>query len=205
MTARWSVVIPVKSPAHGKSRLGGDEATRTALARAIALDTMAAAAACTEVEQVVVVTGDADLAADATGIDRVRVVAEDVPRGLHTAISTGMAEVSGYRAAMLGDLPALRPDHLAAVLRRARAVPRGVVADTEGTGSTLVTANPDTPWACAFGPDSFARHRALGCIPLDAPACVRRDVDSPAQVEAAATLGLGSRTRLLRTAAGSPR
>ncbi len=46
------------------------------------------------------------------------------------------------RAALLGDLPALRPEDLAAALGPRRPVERAVVADAEGTGSTLVTAGP---------------------------------------------------------------
>ena len=76
------------------------------------------------------------------------------------------------RAALLGDLPALRPADLAAALEAAASVDRGVVADAEGTGSTLVTARAGVAWASAFGDGSFARHVALGCAPLDDSGCL---------------------------------
>src|SRR3546814_10618148 len=60
-------------------------------------------------------------------------------------------------------------------------------------------------WTSAFGEDSAQRHRLLGCTDLDLPAdsTLRRDVDTPAQLEAAASLGLGPRTSALVSAAPS--
>jgi len=67
---RWVVVVPVKDAAAGKTRLAGalDDRSRTALARAMALDTIAAAAACEAVGVVVVVTADRVVAAEAAGV-----------------------------------------------------------------------------------------------------------------------------------------
>ncbi|GAA2977557.1 2-phospho-L-lactate guanylyltransferase [Microbacterium terrae] len=212
----WVVVVPVKDPARGKSRLDAPGVDRIALARAIALDALAAVAACDEVARVVVVTDDAAMPMHAAGIAGVRWIDETAARehraaeaiagradsvfaaGLDGAIAAGMAEVDDAmpRAALLGDLPALRPDELAVALREAASVPRGVAADAEGTGSTLVTAGAGVAWASSFGDGSFARHLALGCVPLattDAPT-LHRDVDTIDQLEAARTLGLGPRT-----------
>ncbi|MFS0734837.1 2-phospho-L-lactate guanylyltransferase [Microbacterium sp. 1P10UB] len=215
---RWAVVIPVKPAAVGKSRLADglpDGVDRVALARAIALDTIAAAAQASRVDEVVVVTADDEVDAAASALDRVRVVRETEPRGLDAAVAAGVAAagatgvagggatgVAGgvapgrWRAALLGDLPALAPGDLAAALARGAAVERGVVADYEGTGSTLITAGPGVPWVSAFGVDSFARHRAQGFVALDvsADSTLRRDVDTAAHLSAAALLGVGSRT-----------
>lgn len=108
------------------------------------------------------------------------------------------------RAALLGDLPALRPDDLAAGLAAASAVERGVVADAEGTGSTLVTARAGLEWSSAFGEGSFARHVALGCAEVEvaADSTLRRDVDTAAHLSDADALGLGPRTRALLAAVG---
>lgn len=191
----WTVVIPVKPAAHGKSRLAGAPGDRAALARAIALDTIDAARhACA----VVVVTADPGIASAARQLGA-RVVDESAPAGLNAAIARGVdAAAPGHRAAMLGDLPALRPADLTAALRSAQGLERAVVADAEGTGSTLVTAREGVPWASAFGPDSYARHRALGCVPLDAAPGLQRDVDTVEQLAAASALGLGPRTSALR-------
>ncbi|MFG6492907.1 2-phospho-L-lactate guanylyltransferase [Microbacterium sp. P03] len=197
----WAVVIPVKPADRGKSRLrvdGLDEIGRITLARAIALDTIAAAAACAEVAQVLVVTEDASLPLLAADIPGLRFVAEGDARGIDEAVAAGAAAAGERmpRAALLGDLPALRSEDLGAALVAASAVDHGVVADAEGTGSTLVTARPGVPWTSAFGQDSFARHVKLGCVPLQVPdaSTLRRDVDTADQLDEAALTGLGERT-----------
>ena len=200
---RWIVVVPVKPSARAKSRLDVEGVGRADLARAIALDTLAAATACDLVAQVVVVTDDAALAREAALIPALRFVPEADARGLDAAVATGVDAIdpSGRmpRAALLGDLPALRPADLADALRAAASVPRAVVADAEGTGSTLVTAAAGVEWSSSFGDGSFARHIELGCRALEIPdaSTLRRDVDTADQLEAAAALGLGPRTAAL--------
>ena len=185
----WIVVLPVKQASRAKSRLGG----RAALARAIALDTIEAVASCAAVARVVVVTDDAEL--EASVPSGVVVTADRAGAGPDAAIVEAMAGLpeSSPRAALLADLPALRPQDLAQALAAAASVERAVVADAEGTGSTLVTASAGVSWTSAFGADSFARHLALGCTALDVPAdsSLRRDVDTPAHLGAAEGMGLG--------------
>ncbi|WOF23398.1 2-phospho-L-lactate guanylyltransferase [Microbacterium betulae] len=60
-TGGWRVVVPVKPAAVGKSRLAVDGVDRTALARAVALDTIEAAARASRVTEVIVVTADETL------------------------------------------------------------------------------------------------------------------------------------------------
>ena len=74
-----------------------------------------------------------------------------------------------------------------------------MVADAEGTGSTLVTAGAGVSWASAFGEGSFAAHVALGfaALPVPEDSSLRRDVDTAEQLAQAATLGLGRRTAAL--------
>ncbi|GAA5196181.1 2-phospho-L-lactate guanylyltransferase [Microbacterium jejuense] len=202
-TPRWVVVVPVKPSAHGKSRLDVPGVARKDLARAIALDTLEAATACDVVAQVVVVTDDAALARDAAIIPALRFVPEGDAGGLDAAVAAGVAAIdpSGRmpRAALLGDLPSLRPEDLGEALRAAASLPRAVVPDAEGTGSTLVAAGPGVDWASSFGDGSFTRHVALGCVALDIPdaSTLRRDVDTAAQLDAARALGLGPRTAAL--------
>ena len=194
----WVVIVPVKSTEIGKSRLTDAAPDRAVLARALALDTISAAAAATAVERVIVVSEDPDIAAAVRRMRGVEVVREGDSRGLDAAIATGAAAAGpdSPRAALLGDLPALRPFDLDTALEAAEAVERGVVADAEGEGSTLVTARAGATWISAFGEDSFSRHKLLGCTPLDVPAdsTLRRDVDTAEQLAAASALGLGERT-----------
>lgn len=202
-TPRWIVVVPVKPPARGKSRLDVPGVDRAAIAHAIALDTLAAATACELVAQVVVVTNDPALARESAAIPALRFVPEGDAQGLDAAVATGMAAMDPNdrmpRAALLGDVPALQPADLADALRAAASVDRGVVADAEGTGSTLVTARAGVAWASSFGDGSFARHLELGCRALEIrdASTLRRDVDTAAQLDAARALGLGPRTAAL--------
>ena len=192
----WTVVLPVKHAGRAKSRLSGLDRAGPALARAIALDTIEAVAACAAVGRVVVVTDDDGLAASVpSGV----VIVEDRERGgPNAAVVAAMALIpeSAPRAALLADLAALRPADLESALAAAARVDRGVIPDAEGDGSTLVTARAGVPWASAFGASSLQRHVALGCAVLDAPpdSSLRRDVDTPAHLAAAADLGLGPRT-----------
>jgi 2-phospho-L-lactate/phosphoenolpyruvate guanylyltransferase len=199
----WAVIIPVKPSAVGKSRLDVAGVDRVSLARAIALDTIEAAAACESVAQVYVVTEDATLVTLAHDIPGLRFVPEGDARGIDAAVAVG-AETAGERmprAALLGDLPALRPADLAVALATADRLARTVVPDAEGTGTTMVTAGTGIRLRTAFGADSFARHIDLGCVPLDvgADSSLRRDVDTAAQLTAAAGIGLGRRTAALLT------
>jgi 2-phospho-L-lactate guanylyltransferase len=196
----WTVVIPVKPSARGKSRLDVPGVVRVELARAIALDTIEAAASCASVGQVVVVTDDGGLVMQAFDIPGLRFVSDEKAEGLDAAVALGAETAEGMpRAALLGDVPALRPEDLAAALDAAAAVDRGVVADAEGTGSTLVTARAGVMWSSSFGDGSFARHMSLGCVPLSIPdaSTLRRDVDTAGQLAAAEQLGLGRRTAAL--------
>lgn len=202
----WTIIVPVKPAAIGKSRLSGVP-DREALARALALDTIAAAAATPRVSRVVVVTDDAELSALVAQWPAVDVIAEGDVRGLDAAIALG-AEAAGQgtpRAALLGDVPALTPHDLDAALDLAGRVERGLVPDAEGTGSTLVTARPGAVWVSAFGAGSAARHRLLGCADLAVPrdSTLRRDVDTAVQLAEAVALGVGPRTAAVLAAAAA--
>lgn len=204
-TSGWTIIVPVKPAAVGKTRLTDVGTDREALARAIALDTIAAAAATPRVAHVLVVTDDAEVSALVSLWPAVDVVPEGDMRGLDAAIALG-ADAAGQgvaRAALLGDVPALTPHDLDTALELAGHVERGLVPDAEGTGSTLVTARPGAVWVSAFGPDSAARHRLLGCTDLAVPrdSTLRRDVDTAAQLTEAVARGVGPRTSAVLAAA----
>ena len=97
---------------------------------------------------------------------------------------------------MAGDLPALRPAELALVLRAAATSGEAFVPDAAGTGTTLYAAGPGVAFRPAFGPGSRDRHLAAGAVELDLPDLrgLRQDVDTRADLELAADLGLGPRT-----------
>lgn len=201
MTSEWAVMIPVRGPASGKSRLGAPGPARTALARAFALDTIAAVTASPLVTRVVVITDDPGFARFLT--PDVELLVEASAAGVDSALQAGSAYlgIRSARAALPADLPALHPDELTAALEQAGAMPRCVVADAEGTGTTLVTAAAGMPWRSSYGARSFARHLGLGCLPLaiSPEAGLRCDVDTRAQL-VALTGRLGRQTAALTAA-----
>ncbi len=181
-TTEWVVVIPVKGTAGAKSRFGNGD--NSALALAIALDTVDAALATPGVTGVLVVTSEgASAAFDET---EALVLIEDEPAGLTAAIALGIetaAEMSAPGrgiAVLLGDLPALLPEELAAALGAAAKFDRAMVPDADGSGTTLVTAADGAAHSTAFGVGSAAQHRAAGYVELDIPVSsgLRNDVDT---------------------------
>ncbi len=202
---RWSLVVPAKRLGAAKTRLapltggghGDGRGLHAELVLALLADTVAAALACPQVADVVVVTDD-ERAAATVRVLGARTVADEPDGGLNPALAHG-ARFSGWAAvaALSSDLPALRPAELAAALEAAAAVPRGFVADAAATGTTLLTA-AGVPLEPRFGSGSAAAHAASGALALtgDWPG-LRRDVDTPADLREAAGLGLGTATAAL--------
>jgi 2-phospho-L-lactate guanylyltransferase len=192
------VVIPVKPPGIGKSRLVGVPADqRAALATAFALDTVAACLAAPGVTRVLVTTDDAHFASTvvAMGADAL----PDGSNGLNPALVQAVAEAARQwpdlrPVALLADLPALRPEELASALASITR-PSAYVADAAGTGTTLYVATYGA-FAPRFGPGSAAAHAADGAEPLPGElAGLRQDVDDLVSLRAAVALGVGPATR----------
>jgi 2-phospho-L-lactate guanylyltransferase len=191
---RWTVVIPAKALPEAKSRLlpaSADPAAHRRLVESIREDTMAAARA-------------------AEGTARVLVIADrpQLPGALvqtRPGLNAALAEAADYAmrtwpmdgvVALVGDLPALQPEALAAALAAAAQHARSFVADATGTGTTLLAALPGTSLSPAFGPGSAARHARVA-TPLDAAPGLRHDVDTADDLRAAAELGLGPATSVV--------
>ena len=186
-TTEWVVVIPVKGTPSAKSRFGpGDH---TALALAIALDTVEAALATPSVSGVLVVTSPA--ASTVFDETEALVLIEEEPHGLANAIAQGIETAVAMGApgrgvaVLLGDLPALTPAELAAALELARQTDLATVTDAAGTGTTLITAADGWAHRPLFGEGSAAAHRAAGYLPLDIPphSGLRTDVDTLAALD----------------------
>jgi 2-phospho-L-lactate guanylyltransferase len=185
--ADWTVVIPVKGTPSAKSRLEASPA----LALAVALDSVEAALAAVNV---IVVTSSA-IAADFEALGA-RVILDE-HAGLNAAVMQGFGAADTLAvAALLGDVPALRPEELVAALVLAEQHPLAFVPDADNDGTVLITALDAAEHRPAFGLHSRAAHLAAGYreleIPLDSG--LRRDVDTAAQL---LDLGIrvGARTR----------
>ena len=197
----WSVIVPLKPLELAKSRLAAAGGARQALALAFALDTVAAALACGPVADVTVVTDDRAAGAELAALGAF-VVPDTPAAGLNAALRHGARAVRRRRpaaavAALNGDLPALRPAELSAVLQEAAEAPqRAFLADAAGLGTTLLTAAAHVPLSPGFGGPSRARHLASGAreITLGAVPGVRQDVDTAEDLRTAVALGVGPRT-----------
>lgn len=201
----WSLVIPVKVLAQAKTRLTGLVAERRSrLVLAMAADTVAAALRADPVATVLVVTDDPEVGAVTGGLGAI--VLADVPGG---GLNEALAYGAGYaqrrwpgrgRCGLAGDLPAIRPAELAAVLRMAAGLGAAFVPDADGTGTALYAVAPGLPFRPRFGPSSRREHLDGGAIEISADETgtavvgLRRDVDTVDDLRAAVAIGLGPRT-----------
>ncbi|MCS5718905.1 2-phospho-L-lactate guanylyltransferase [Herbiconiux sp. CPCC 205763] len=209
----WTVVVPVKGTAAGKTRMAPalDQRQRMLLVEAFALDAVSALTASALVDRVIVVTdAAAGLSESLRGLG-----AEIVPdpgAGLNVAVAAGIraaratdgdsatrsaGTVGTAVAALLGDLPCLVTADVDDALTRASSHPRAVVPDAEGSGTTLITALPGVDLVPRFGVGSAARHAGAGHAVLDvAPdSTLRLDVDTEQDLAAALARGVGPHTR----------
>jgi 2-phospho-L-lactate guanylyltransferase len=197
--ARWVVVVPVKSADVAKSRLDTHAgAVRADLARAFAIDCLAATVAAPNVRETIVVTDDAIVPSQAHECH----VVPDVPAaGLNAALRYG-ADIARARhpdlavALLAADLPALRPMELARALTQAGIHRRALVTDRHGTGTNLLATAPGLTVLARFEGSSAAAHRATGAVEIDDPLpTIRTDVDTADDLRAAMVLGVGRATQ----------
>jgi 2-phospho-L-lactate guanylyltransferase len=198
MLSTWVAVVPVKPLSVAKTRLRGavPRPSHPGLVLAMARDTVAAVLACPAVARVVAVCDDplvraGLIAAGATCLP-------DTPAaGLNAALTFGARAAGGAPVvALTADLPAMRPADLAFALAEAAGLARrAFVPDLEGSGTVLLAAPAGVPLDPHFGPGSAAAHLRSGAVLLDGDwPSLRRDVDTAADLDAAADLGLGTHT-----------
>jgi 2-phospho-L-lactate guanylyltransferase len=196
----WTIVVPVKTLVAAKTRLAAVAGRhRAALAVAIACDTVTAALACPDVARVVVVTGDPvpGRALAALGAH----VIPDPNAGLNAALRSGAAEAvrlapASPVGALQADLPALRARELSVALASAADFDQSFVPDAAEVGTTFYGVRPGVAFTPRFGGESRARHLGGGAkeLTLDGISSLRRDVDTPSDLEAALALGVGPHT-----------
>lgn len=188
---RWTVLVPFRGMPGAKSRLarGLSAEQHVLLVDAIRADTLSAVHAVEQVARVVVI-GD---------ISGPGVTLVQQSRGLNGALRDGWRfAVQRWPedgvAALVGDLPALRPAELSAALECAATHPRSYVPDAGGTGTTLLAAAPGAVLDPRFGRGSAARHSTTGGHPLDSGPGLRHDVDTVDDLKDAIALGVGEHT-----------
>lgn len=188
------VVIPVKLPEKAKIRLAGvlGEPERAALADAMLRHVVSTAQAADHVRQVAL------LGPSRLGMDADIPLLADPGGGLNPALDSALAQVDEQTAdrliVLFADLPLLTSLDVELLA----AAPGGTIAiapDRHGTGTNALSLPLPAAkgFTFAFGPDSFALHRAeaerMG-IPLEevhSPG-LARDVDMPEDLPDAAGL-----------------
>jgi 2-phospho-L-lactate guanylyltransferase len=198
----YVVLLPVKPPARGKSRLDVDPSRRRALAAAFALDTARACLAAQGVAAVLAVTDDARFA-DVLRSAGCETIPDGVTGDLNESLKQAAAEAArrwpdAVPLAVCADLPALVPSDLGAVLDEVSVAGSAVsfVADHDGVGTTLYAAAYDE-FAPRFGYRSRQAHLDAGAREITLPVpSLRMDVDDRAALAAAVDLGVGAHTRL---------
>ena len=190
--------MPIKRLDRAKSRLRGavPAEAHAELVLALLLDTVTAAISADGVRRVLVVCEDERVPAALLGTG-VECVDERGLPGLNAALTFGAESLrtpANTVGALQADLPALRPADLTAAIEEA-AGRRAYCADRPGTGTTLLLAAPGEPLRPRFGAGSADAHAASGAVRIGAARpSLRCDVDTEADLAAAAELGLGAAT-----------
>lgn len=198
---QYVVLIPVKPPQVGKSRLGDlPDPQRVALATAFALDAIAAAQSAENVQQVLVVTDDYQFASAARSAG-CGVIPDGVSGSLNASLTQAAWE-SERRwpgspiAAMCADLPALQGNDLDAALVAAPATGTAFVRDSAGTGTVLYLAADAASFESRYGLNSAQHHLDGGATEITgALRTLRQDVDDAIDLAKAIALGVGAHTR----------
>ena len=201
------VLVPVKPPAVGKSRLVGlPPDLRRELAVAFALDTVSACLATNGVGAVLAVTDDAAFSQRLAALG-CEAVPDGVTGDLNACLRLAAAEAARRwprlsPVAVCADLPALRPGELEAALAILPTRSASFVTDAAGTGTTMYAA-PDDSFDPRFGPDSRAAHLQAGAAPVegDLPS-LRQDVDDLDDLRRVLRLGVGPHTQALEMDSG---
>jgi 2-phospho-L-lactate guanylyltransferase len=195
MPVAYAVLLPVKPPGRGKTRLG--DLPRDELATAFAMDTATACLATASVQEVLVVTDDAGFASSLSALG-CTAIPDGVSGDLNGSLVLAAMEAARrwpdlVPVAMCADLPCLTAPDLEAALAEKPGWAR-FVADASGAGTTLYTA-PLEEFAPQFGFRSAALHEEGGAWPVAGGlAGLRRDVDDAADLAAAIGLGVGPHT-----------
>ena len=192
------VVLPVKRFADAKQRLaegGLRPSDRVALATGMLTDALEALRRCRRIDDVVVVTGDANAEVLARSYGA-QVVADEPTDGHSEAAQRGidwaLSEGAFHARLLPGDAPAMDPEELDALLERLSDDPEVVIVpDRHRAGTNALLLTPPDVIEPSFGDDSCERHEQLA---RDAGATVRiselpsllLDVDTREDLEALA-------------------
>lgn len=155
----WAVV-PVKHFADAKCRLANELSpeARCRLSIAMLRDLLAALAATTGLDRIVLATSEPSAADFGTPI------IDDGGGDLNVAIARAAAVLEAAEVARMlviaADIPLAAPAEIARVLAAGREAPVVIVPDVRGCGTNALLLSPPGAIALGFGANSRARHAA---------------------------------------------
>ena len=198
----WTIVIPFKGTALGKSRLASKElsdATRQQLAESFLLDVIGAVTRTPQVSRVIVSGPDPQTQALLSDTPCEVLTEPAQISGLNAGVQWALQQVDAPHiacAVLTSDLPFLREHELEFALTLAANHERSMVTDREGAGTTLLLANRTPEFAPAFGQNSRVAHELIGFSLLNVPPSsgLRQDVDTPDHLYDSAGLPPGTHT-----------
>ncbi|HEV1996821.1 MAG TPA: 2-phospho-L-lactate guanylyltransferase [Candidatus Dormibacteraeota bacterium] len=188
-----SGVVPIKSFASAKTRLGGklDAAQRASLARASAIRVLTAMSQCAAIDQRIAVVEDEETAFVARNHRFETLLRPDL-WGQSAAVEAGFDHARRSGAATVltvsADVPLTRAQDVDALLKH-RSPVLVMVSNLEGEGTNAMRLSPAQPFRLHFGPGSLEQHRreadqvGLEVVVLDNPR-LRIDIDTPDDLDA---------------------
>jgi 2-phospho-L-lactate guanylyltransferase len=198
----FSVVMPLKAGERAKSRLHDDPTFRRAFAAAFASDTHAALAGADLVARVIVISADADQRREFSRAgalvlrERGRGKGDNLNQAIRQALLwLGRRHPDEPVAVVPSDLPSLTSQTVDEALVLAQNHESCFVADSAGSGTTLLAAASPRLLTPAYGHGSAAAHRAAGATELTTVnPRLKADVDVIGDLARVVALGVGPRT-----------
>jgi len=180
----WHAIVPFRAGAKTRLAERLDAPARTALAEAMARHVLETLGRCPLVGSITLLAPARPVfAPGGTGL------IVDKGRGLNFELAAAFA--GAQRTLVIhADLPLVSPEDIAALIEAAAQAGAAIAPDHARTGTNALAVTVASALQPAFGPDSFALHRAL----LPHAAVVERaglalDVDTPADLDCAIAAG----------------
>jgi 2-phospho-L-lactate guanylyltransferase len=200
-----AVLIPVKDPARGKTRLAEllTLEERKQLAWAMFEDVTRAVAAATTPDRVVVVTSF-DLAADRARKFGFDVLIEQSQSSESASVdwASHILRARGFETVVRlpADVPLIRAEDIDRLLSHESPSPGALlVPSRDRTGTNAIVRTPPDVFPSRFGPNSLALHRAeaaragVACVIVDHDR-IGLDIDEPAEIDLFLERGHGTET-----------
>jgi 2-phospho-L-lactate guanylyltransferase len=197
-----TAIVPIKPWGLSKSRLAVGAEQRSVLARAFALDVLAAIGQAELVGQIVIVSAETEMRTIARGHGAVVLADRPMlaPDMLNVAIGNGRRWAGTHRpdaplVVVPADLAALTGPALDAAITAMGHHEIAFVPDMTDIGTTLMWAREPAGLRPSYGPRSAARHAEDGAHEVvDVDDRVRQDVDTTVDLREVRHLGAGAHT-----------